>query len=165
MVSFLRFGSALGLLAQLAVAAGSNDISPLVQRLSPRAEVFYSSAANWSEVTPRWSTNEAPTFFAAIKPGTTGDVQNIVRFASRNDIPFLAVGGGHGFTTTLGDVKEGLEIDLSQFDRVSVDARNNRMTIGGGVRFRDIMDPLYAAGKEIRRSHPEDPNETIHTFT
>ncbi|KAL2799530.1 FAD-dependent oxidase [Aspergillus keveii] len=152
MVSFLRFGSALGLLAQLAVAvaAVSNDISPLVQRLSPRAEVFYSSAANWSEVTPRWSTNEAPTFFAAIKPGTTGDVQNIVRFASRNDIPFLAVGGGHGFTTTLGDVKEGLEIDLSQFDRVSVDARNNRMTIGGGVRFRDIMDPLYAAGKEIQ---------------
>ncbi|KAL2821205.1 FAD-dependent oxidase [Aspergillus granulosus] len=149
MVSFLRFGPALGLLAQLAVAAGSNNISALVRRLSPGAEVFYPSAANWSEVTPRWSTNNAPTFFAAIKPATTGDVQNIVRYSSRNNIPFLAVGGGHGFTTTLGDLQEGLEIDLSLFNKVSVDAQDNRMTIGGSVRFRDIMDPLYAAGKEI----------------
>ncbi|KIA75595.1 FAD-dependent oxidase [Aspergillus ustus] len=154
MVSFLRFTRFLELLllAQLAVAVANDntDISPLVRHLSRGAEVFYPSAANWSEVTPRWSTNDAPTFFAAIKPGTTGDVQNIVRFASRNQIPFLAVGGGHGFTTTLGEVQNGLEIDLSPFNKISVDARRNRLTVGGGVRFRDIMDPLYAAGKEIQ---------------
>ncbi|KAJ0414362.1 FAD-dependent oxidase [Aspergillus carlsbadensis] len=159
MGSFLKLVPALGmLLAQFAAATtggepnnniNNNDISSLVRRLSRGAEVFYPSASNWSEVTPRWSTNEAPTFFAAIKPATHRDVQDIVRFASRNDIPFLAVGGGHGFTTTLGEVENGLEIDLSQFDRVSVDARRNRLTIGGGVRFRDVMDPLYAAGKEI----------------
>ncbi|KAL3458978.1 FAD-dependent oxidase [Aspergillus heterothallicus] len=164
MVSFLRFAPFLGLLfAQLAVvvsATGSSsnnnnndsddyDISGLVRRLSRRAEVFYPSNANWSETTPRWSTNEAPTFFAAIKPATNSDVQSIVRYASRNEIPFLAVGGGHGFTTTLGEVQNGLEIDLSQFNQIKVDARRNRLTIGGSVRFRDIVDPLYAAGKEV----------------
>lgn len=154
MVSFIRFGHILGLIAQLAAAAGSYNISPLVGKLSPGAEVFYPSAANWSEVTPRWSTNDAPTFFAAIKPATPGDVQNIVRYASRNQIPFLGVGGGHGFTTTLGELKEGLELDLSQFNTISIDAQNNRMTIGGSVRFENILDPLYAAGKEIRKSAP-----------
>lgn len=66
MVSFLRLGFSLGLLTQLTVAAGSNNLSILVGELSPSAEVFYPSAANWSEVTPRWSTNDDPTFFAAI---------------------------------------------------------------------------------------------------
>jgi FAD/FMN-containing dehydrogenase len=141
----------MGLLAQLTVADVSNNLSTLVGQLSPGAEVFYPTAADWSEVTPRWSTNDAPTFFAAIKPGTPGDVQTIVRYASRNNIPFLGTGGGHGFTTTLGELKEGLEIDLSQFNNVSVDTRNNRLTIGGSVRFGEILDPLYAAGKEIRR--------------
>ncbi|KUL83490.1 hypothetical protein ZTR_10799 [Talaromyces verruculosus] len=150
MVSFLRFGLSLGLLAQLTVASGSNNLSTLVGQLSPGAEVFYPTAADWSEVTPRWSTNDAPTFFAAIKPGTSGDIQTIVRYASTNNIPFLGTGGGHGFTTTLGELKEGLEIDLSQFNNVSVDAQNNRLTIGGSVRFGEILDPLYAAGKEIQ---------------
>ncbi|EEA25174.1 hypothetical protein TMatcc_006604 [Talaromyces marneffei ATCC 18224] len=150
MLSFLRFSHALGLLAQLAVASGPYNLSPLVGQLSPGAEVFYPSAANWSEVTPRWSTNDAPTFFAAIKPNTTGDVQKIVRYASKKKIPFLGVGGGHGFTTTLGELKNGLEIDLSLFNTVSVDGPNNRLTIGGSVTFGDILDPVYAAGKEIQ---------------
>lgn len=154
----MQFVSILGLIAQLAAAAGSYNISSLVTKLSPGAEVFYPSSANWSEVTPRWSTNDAPTFFAAIKPATPGDVQKIVRYASRNQIPFLGVGGGHGFTTTLGELKEGLEIDLSQFNKVSVDARKNRLTIGGSVRFEEILDPVYAAGKEIRRSAQRDLN-------
>jgi FAD/FMN-containing dehydrogenase len=162
MLSFLRFGPALGLLAQLAVAAGPYNISPLVGQLSPGAEVFYPSAANWSEVTPRWSTNDAPTFFAAIKPNTTRDVQNIVRYASKNNIPFLGVGAGHGFTTTLGELNQGLEIDLSLFNTVSVDAQKNRLTIGGSVRFSDIMDPVYAAGKEIRRSNQREPKQSTY---
>jgi FAD/FMN-containing dehydrogenase len=154
MVSFLRFGPALGLVAaQLAAAATSSNysISSLVGQLSPGAEVFYPANANWSEVTPRWSTNDAPTYFAAIKPNTTADVQTIVRYASQNNIPFLATGAGHGFTTTLGEVKNGLEIDLSQFNTVEVDKKHSRMRIGGSVRFRDVMDPLYAAGKEVRK--------------
>ncbi|KAL4961543.1 FAD-binding oxidoreductase [Aspergillus stella-maris] len=149
-VPLLRLGPALGLVVQLAAAAASNNLSAIVEQLSPNAELFYRSDADWSEVTPRWSTNDAPTFFAAIKPATTRDVQTIIRYSAKNDIPFLGVGGGHGFTTTLGDLQNGLEIDLSQFDKVDVDARRNRLTIGGSVRFRDIMDPLYAAGKEIQ---------------
>lgn len=61
------------------------------------------------------------------------------------------MGGGHGYTTTFAELQYGLEIDLSGFNQVAVDADANLMTIGGGVRFRDIFEPLYSAGKEIRK--------------
>lgn len=74
-----------------------------------------------------------------------------VQYASANDIPFLGTGGGHGYTTTLGSLRNGISIDLGLFRDVSIDATGNTMTIGGSVRFGDIFGPLYAAGKEIRR--------------
>lgn len=35
---------------------------------------------------------------------------------------------------------------------MSIDVAANKMTIGGGVIFRDVYEPLYSAGKEIRTS-------------
>ena len=65
---------------------------------------------------------------------------------------FLATGGGHGTTVTLGNLKQGLEIDFSDFNTVNLDAKNNLITIGGGTIFSDVISPLYNAGKEMRES-------------
>ena len=75
-----------------------------------------------------------------------------VKVATANNISFMATGGGHGYTTTYQAMKDGISIQMSTFNSVSVNAGNNTMTIGGGVRFRDTFDPLYNAGKEIRKS-------------
>lgn len=40
-------------------------------------------------------------------------------------------------------------LDLSNFRNVSVDAAANTMRIGAAVRFGDVYEPLYNAGKEI----------------
>ena len=66
-------------------------------------------------------------------------------------IPFLATGGRHGYGTTLGRLNNGLSIDLSNLKSVSIDKQAATMTIGGGVRFRDMVDPLFAAGFQIRK--------------
>ena len=73
-----------------------------------------------------------------------------VAFAANSSIPFLTTGGGHGFAITLGRLHSGIELDLSNFDHVSVDAKANTLTIGGAVRFRDVLDPLGQAHKELR---------------
>ena len=39
---------------------------------------------------------------------------------------------------------------MSGFRDVKVDANANTLTVGGAVRFGDVLDLLYAAGKEIR---------------
>lgn len=72
-----------------------------------------------------------------------------VSFASRCDIPFLGSSGRHGFSTDLGKLRNGMEIDMSAFRNVSVDAETSTLTVGGGVRFLDVFDPVFDAGKEI----------------
>jgi FAD/FMN-containing dehydrogenase len=73
-----------------------------------------------------------------------------VGYASNSSIPFLTTGGGHAFSIDLASLQNGIEIDLSNFNNVSVDATANTLTIGGAVRFRDVVGPLGQARKELR---------------
>ena len=75
-----------------------------------------------------------------------------IQYASQNTIPFLATGGGHGYSGSLGRLDNGIELDMGAFKSVSVDAQNNLMTVGGSVTFKDLMTPCYNAGKAIRKS-------------
>ncbi|KAK0510736.1 hypothetical protein JMJ35_007168 [Cladonia borealis] len=102
-----------------------------------------------SEYTQRWSSYDAPSYVTAVKPATEDDVAKIIAYAIKFSIPFLSIGGGHGFSITLGTLHNGIELDLSNFDTVSVDVQSSTLTIGGAVRFRDILGPLGQAHKEI----------------
>ncbi|PWY79153.1 FAD-binding domain-containing protein [Aspergillus heteromorphus CBS 117.55] len=116
--------------------------------LSSGAEIFYASDPDWaSEVTPRWTLYHAPTFYGAIKPATEADVQHIVKTSVARGIPFLATGGGHGVTTTLGRVRNGIEIDLSNFRTVEVSEDASEIVVGGAAIYNDIYGPMYKAGK------------------
>ncbi|KAK3376223.1 hypothetical protein B0T24DRAFT_699510 [Lasiosphaeria ovina] len=103
-----------------------------------------------SVVGPRWSTWEAPTYLAAIKPATVSDIQQIVKIAGQHKIPFLATNAGHGAATGYGDVQNALNINLAHFNSVSIDVAKSRMTVGGGTKFGDVFDPLFAVGKELQ---------------
>ena len=73
-----------------------------------------------------------------------------VKFAAKNRIPFLTTGGGHGFATTLGNLKNGIQLDLGQFKSIKIDKRAQTVTIGGAVRIGEVIGPLYDAGFELR---------------
>jgi fumiquinazoline A oxidase len=150
---YRSFKSLLATSLGLAVAhaSSSTNLTTLYgPGLSAEAEIFYPSDSDWSEeVTQRWNLNGAPTYFGAIKPATEEDVQHIVRISVENDIDFLATGRGHGSTSTLAFLN-GIEIDLSNFRSIDVDAENNRLTVGGSVNFSQLFDPLYDAGKMLR---------------
>lgn len=75
-----------------------------------------------------------------------------ISFAANTSIPFLSTGGGHGFSTTLDRLHNGIALDLGNFNHVSVDTDANTMTIGAAVRFRDVVGPLGKAKKELRQS-------------
>ncbi|EKG13589.1 Cutinase [Macrophomina phaseolina MS6] len=118
--------------------------------LSPESQVFVPSTPDYSEnVVERWNTYPKPSFALAIKPNDETDVQKIVNYSRQNNVSILAIGGGHGGSTTLNSVRDGILIDLSHFSRVNVSADRNLMAIGGAVRFRDVMEPLQRAGKEM----------------
>jgi FAD/FMN-containing dehydrogenase len=80
-----------------------------------------------------------------------------VKLAQRYNIPFLATGGRHSYTTTIQALQNGLEIDLGNLNTLKVNAAARTLTVGPGVRVGSIFEPLYAAGLEIRK-RPRPPN-------
>lgn len=61
-------------------------------------------------------------------------------------------GARHGYTTTIGELKNGLAIDLSLLNTVAVDNSTGRLTVGPGATFGDVFEPLFGAGFDIRES-------------
>ncbi|KAL9005330.1 MAG: hypothetical protein Q9188_001894 [Gyalolechia gomerana] len=113
-------------------------------------QVFFPGQANYTALTTqRWTSYEAPSYLASIKPSCVEDVQKIVKLCAERNIPFLATGGGHGYSTSFGKLDDGLELDLGSFKAISIDKAAKTMTVGGAVTFGEVYDPLYAAGFEI----------------
>jgi hypothetical protein len=67
-------------------------------------------------------------------------------------VPFLATGGGHGYTWSLGQLQNAIEVDLGNFQTIEIDTAANTMTIGGAVRIANVTHDLHAVGKEFRKS-------------
>ena len=61
----------------------------------------------------------------------------------------MVTSGKHGYCSRLAQLQNGLQVDLSSLDHVKVDAESNTMTVGPGALFKDILDPLFNAGKEM----------------
>jgi FAD/FMN-containing dehydrogenase len=147
-------------LTRQALAVTSQQIlTDLSSVLSNTSQVIVTTDASYrTDFTQRWSiySQAEPTYTVAAKPATAGDVQKILQYAARNKVPILATGGGHGYTTTLSGLRNALNVDLSNFKKVAVDASANTMVIGAATTFADMYDPLYAAGKMMRKS-PTSP--------
>ena len=77
-----------------------------------------------------------------------------VKYAFKHNVPFLASGGGHGYSTSFGALQNGLKIDLGLFNGVTIDTDQGTMTIGGSTKFSQVVGPLFKAGKEIRKDSP-----------
>ncbi|CAH0021155.1 unnamed protein product [Clonostachys rhizophaga] len=109
----------------------------------PGSPAFYNA-------TLRWTPSASPQYFAAISPANEADVAKAVRLASNAGIPFLAQGGRHGIAAQLNTLRNGLAIDLSKLNSVSVNRRAATANIGGGARFRDIFGPVGDAGFHLQ---------------
>lgn len=105
----------------------------------PGSDTFFNA-------TERWSIANQPTYFAAISPATEQDVAQAVKIAVQNKVPFLATGGRHGRTNTLGELQQGLAIDLSQLTAFSADTENSTVTLGGAAVIGQFQDRMFDAG-------------------
>lgn len=89
-----------------------------------------------------------------------------VKLATKHNIGFLAQGGRHGIAYSFQSLKNGWSIDLSLLRSVAVDKRAATVTVGAGVRFGEIYDPLDKAGFMIRESTSSVPRPSrLHLAT
>ncbi|KAI1113123.1 hypothetical protein F5Y14DRAFT_230862 [Nemania sp. NC0429] len=117
---------------------------------SPMTEISTAGEPAFFNATERWDIYAPPSYRISISPANEADVINAIQYAKRHNLPFLATGGRHGYSTSLKALRKGLAIDLSKMNSVHVNKAAATLTIGPGVRFRDIFDPVYAAGFQIQ---------------
>ncbi|KAI0154622.1 FAD-binding domain-containing protein [Xylariaceae sp. FL1272] len=111
--------------------------------------VHYPNSDAFKNATERWSPYQAPTFNVSVSPTTEQQVVQIVKAATSNKTPFLATGGRHGYTTTLGKLQGGLSIDLSKMTKIDIDKEAQTVTIGPGVTIGDVIGPILEAGFQM----------------
>ncbi|KAI1485036.1 FAD binding domain-containing protein [Biscogniauxia mediterranea] len=116
--------------------------------ISPDASIITPDSPNWENETIRWSTWSAPSYSVAFVPAEEQDIVTGLRYMSSHNISFLAMGGGHGNTLTLGTVENAVLINMQQFNNITVNP-DDTITIGGGSRFGAVYDVAYAAGREL----------------
>ncbi|KAI0601615.1 FAD binding domain-containing protein [Biscogniauxia sp. FL1348] len=116
--------------------------------LSPDASIVTPDSPSWENVTSRWSTWSAPSYSVAFIPAEEKDITIGLKYMSSHNISFLAMGGGHGNTLTLGTVEDAVLINMRQFDSITVNP-DDTITVGGGAQFGPVYDVAYAAGREL----------------
>ena len=109
-----------------------------------------------------------PTFTAIVEVATEDDVQQTVcrrlpysqrrlgadevylqiEYANRCDIPFLAVGGGHGWQSTINNANGGIQINMRKMQQIELTNSGTTVQIGGGVLQRTLTQTLYGLGKQ-----------------
>jgi len=75
------------------------------------------------------------------------DVAKAIRWATRNRVPMAARSGGHsygGYSTT-----QGLVVDVSRLDGVSLNAAGTVATIGAGAKLIDVYAGLWRRRRTI----------------
>ncbi|OTA57984.1 Glucooligosaccharide oxidase [Hypoxylon sp. EC38] len=113
---------------------------------SPQTEITFPGDEDFENATVRWTIFKPPTYQAAVSPGTEADIITAVHLARDHNIPFLATGGRHGYGTTLGNIENGLALDLGKLNSVLVDKDAGTLTVGPGAHFSEIFDPVFNAG-------------------
>jgi glycolate oxidase len=80
-------------------------------------------------------------------PGSTAEVQAVVRACHRERIPFVARGAGTGLSGGALPVADGIVVSLSRMDRiVEVDLDSQRVVVEPGVANLDVTRAVQAAG-------------------
>jgi FAD/FMN-containing dehydrogenase len=76
------------------------------------------------------------------------DVRNAVLFARENGLPLRARSGRHSYEA-YSLVKDGIIVDVSEMDEISVDASAGTARIGAGVFCLDLHENLYDVGVTV----------------
>ncbi|KAL7812780.1 hypothetical protein V8C26DRAFT_436775 [Trichoderma gracile] len=156
-LSFIALISVLGHAAALPQDYGdlpTVDLKPLlidpIRKWSANTTVSFPNSPAFEASTERWTIADPPTYIAAIRPGTEEDISKVINLARSRRIPFLTRGAGHGYSASLGKFQHGLSLDLSQWKSLKIDNKAQTLTVGPGVTFADIFDPLFNAGFYIQ---------------
>ena len=82
-----------------------------------------------------------------VLPGSTAEVQGVVRICAREGLPFVARGAGTGLSGGALPVAEGIVISLARMNRIlEVDLESQRVVVEPGVTNLDVTRAVAPTG-------------------
>lgn len=125
---------------------GSATVSELEQAIA--GSVVRPGDADYEEARRTWNhaIDKRPALI--VRPANTDDVVRAVRFAASEGLPIAVRGGAHsiaGFSTN----DDGVVIDLSAMNTVTVDAKARRAVAGGGTKWAEFDAATQAHGLAV----------------
>ncbi|KAK2025631.1 FAD binding domain-containing protein [Colletotrichum zoysiae] len=118
-------------------------------KLSAGARIQLPESAGFERSNLRFTEYERPTYLAAVEPGCDEDVIEVMRYARERGIPFAPRSGHHAVTTTMRHLKNGILIDMRPLNKLTFDAENQQVTVGGGVITDDFVKFLQSVCMEV----------------
>ena len=82
-----------------------------------------------------------------VLPGSTEEVQGVVRACNRHSVPFVARGAGTGLSGGALPVEDGIVVSLARLNRVlEVDLASQRIVVQPGVTNLQVTEAVFDAG-------------------
>ncbi|KAM3075586.1 hypothetical protein ACMFMG_007723 [Clarireedia jacksonii] len=107
-----------------------------------------SSSSTWSSLIQPYNLRLPYTPAVVTLPTTSQHVSDSVTCAAAAGLKVQAKSGGHSYASYSTGGKDGsLIINLQNFNSISIDAKTNIATVGGGVRLGNLALGLYNQGK------------------
>lgn len=139
------------------VDGSSWDIfSQLASQLSPGASIILPDNPRFQTVHQRWQgySEAKPTYAAVVEVAVEDDVAKTVRWANKHSLPFLAVGGAHGFLKTLGRMQGGIAISFIQMKGIEINPEGDSAELQPGLTNGELVRYLWPRGKQAGEQPP-----------
>ncbi|KAH9223770.1 hypothetical protein DL95DRAFT_431599 [Leptodontidium sp. 2 PMI_412] len=122
--------------------AVSHFLTAIKAELTKEAKLLSDSSTEEFKVAlERWSDRDLKTPSAIVLVATEEDIVKTVKLALKYNVPFVPKSGGHSAWSTIG--LEGIIIDLSNFNSVTIDTAAEAVTIQSGVVNKQLIGTLY----------------------
>ncbi len=127
----------------------------IVTDLNSKINYFYDAV----EINDRPDVNENSII---VKPKSTEEVSEIMKYANNNSIPVVVRGGGTGLEGGAVPTKESIVISMERLNHIiEIDENNMMATLEGGVTLFDLLEELEKYKGITFPVHPGDEGAQI----
>jgi FAD/FMN-containing dehydrogenase len=129
--------------ALFAAPASTGNLDDLARKV--RGRFLRDGSPLYDEARKVWNLAYDRRPLAMARCADIDDVRHCVEYAQRYAVPVAIRAGGHSYAG-FGVADGALQIDLGEFNTVTVDPERRIASVGGGTRIRDLLTATLAAG-------------------
>ncbi|CAO2658349.1 Nn.00g060720.m01.CDS01 [Neocucurbitaria sp. VM-36] len=119
-----------------------------VALLDIKADIYYPGSQKFLNASARWSAAQTPQYDMIVKVSSEEDVQKTIIYANQSDRNFFAISGGHGTTSLVNNLKNGVGILMHGMNNITIVDDGVAAIIEGGVLNGDLISYLWSQGKQ-----------------